>query len=310
MKKLYYFSKKKLQFVEIENFRKKLLIYLSVAAIALSGTFFGGYFILDAILNSDRSIAELRKENRLLKSKLKEYSELFTNLNNELDSITSNNNYLRIAANLRPLSAEERKIGTGGGAFDNLLDFSPSGSEFNKLENYIEEIRRKISFEKSEYGTISAKFMENNLLFESIPAIRPCLGDFATHGFGLRPHPILRITKMHDGIDIITDTGTPVFASGKGIVDFVGRKGGYGVTIEIDHGYGYRTVYAHLSQSIVNQGQQVNRGTLLALSGNSGLSSGPHLHYEVHHNGIKLDPEDFFFDNTGFFELTKLKNRK
>ncbi len=124
-------------------------------------------------------------------------------------------------------------------------------------------------------------------------------------GFGIRMHPILQINKMHDGIDIITDVGTPVYSSGKGVVEFAGNKGGFGLAIEIDHGFGYRTVYAHLSSVKVKQGQKVSRGDLIGNTGNSGLSSGPHLHYEVHHNGIKLNPVDFFFDETGFFELTK-----
>jgi murein DD-endopeptidase MepM/ murein hydrolase activator NlpD len=103
----------------------------------------------------------------------------------------------------------------------------------------------------------------------------------------MRRHPILKIVRMHEGVDIITDTGTSVFASGRGKVDFVGRRGGYGLTVEINHGFGYRTVYAHLSKTLVKSGQTIDRGHLIALSGNSGLSTGPHLHYEVHHNGIK-----------------------
>jgi murein DD-endopeptidase MepM/ murein hydrolase activator NlpD len=305
MKKLYYFSKKQLQFVEIENYKKKLLVYFSIAVFSISGLFFGIYAVLDSVLNSDKSIAELRKENKLLKSKLTEYSSLFNSLNSELDSIASMNDYLRLAANLRPLSLEEKRAGTGGGSFDNILDFSPSGAEFSKLENYLEEIRNKIDFEKSEYNLISTKLNRNNDLFDAIPAIRPAMGRFSLEGFGMRRHPILKIVRMHEGIDIVTDVGSPVYSSGKGRVDFVGRRGGYGLTVEIDHGFGYRTIYAHLSRTSVKRGQKVDRGHLIALSGNSGLSTGPHLHYEVVHNGIKKDPEDFFFDDTGFFELTK-----
>jgi len=110
---------------------------------------------------------------------------------------------------------------------------------------------------------------------------------------------------MHDGIDIMTNTGTPVYAPGNGTVDFVGYKGGYGLCIEIDHGYGYRTVFGHLSNASVQVGKIVKRGDLLAKTGNTGLSSGPHLHYEVHHDGIKQDPMGFFFDNSGFFDISK-----
>ena len=115
-------------------------------------------------------------------------------------------------------------------------------------------------------------------------------------------HPILHIYKMHDGIDIINDVGTSVYASGKGKVVFVGTKGGYGLAVEIEHGFVYKTVYGHLSSALVSEGQVVNRGQMIAKSGNSGLSSGPHLHYEVLHDGQNLNPADFFFDEYSYFE--------
>jgi murein DD-endopeptidase MepM/ murein hydrolase activator NlpD len=117
----------------------------------------------------------------------------------------------------------------------------------------------------------------------------------------MRLHPILKVRRMHEGIDIVTDTGTPVHASGNGTVAFVGRNKGYGLEVEIDHGFGYRTIYAHLSSSKVKLGQKVNRGDIIAKTGNTGLSSGPHLHYEVHHNGVKQDPLDYFFDDLSIF---------
>jgi murein DD-endopeptidase MepM/ murein hydrolase activator NlpD len=99
--------------------------------------------------------------------------------------------------------------------------------------------------------------------------------------------------------------GTPVYASGKGTIDFIGYRGGLGLAIEIDHGFGYRSIYGHLSGTNVKIGEKVMRGKLIAKTGNSGLSSGPHLHYEVHHNGVKQNPVEFFFDDLNFFELTK-----
>jgi murein DD-endopeptidase MepM/ murein hydrolase activator NlpD len=109
---------------------------------------------------------------------------------------------------------------------------------------------------------------------------------------------------MHEGIDFSTDIGTPVYATGDGVVDFSGFKEGFGLMVEIDHGFGYITIYGHLSSSLVNVGQKVTRGKEIALSGNSGLSTGPHLHYEIHHDGEALNPDGFFFGNLGFLELT------
>ncbi|MGB5850067.1 MAG: M23 family metallopeptidase [Ignavibacteriaceae bacterium] len=145
----------------------------------------------------------------------------------------------------------------------------------------------------------------NESLFESIPAIIPTKGDYIGSRFGIRSHPILKIRKMHTGIDFVVNTGAPVYAPGKGKVVFIGRNGGYGLEIRIDHGFGYRTRYAHLSKVLVKRGQKISRGDLIAKTGNSGLTTGPHLHYEISHNGRKLNPSQFFFDDLGFIELTQ-----
>ncbi|MCK5087398.1 MAG: M23 family metallopeptidase [Melioribacteraceae bacterium] len=109
---------------------------------------------------------------------------------------------------------------------------------------------------------------------------------------------------MHNGVDVLSKTGTEVFAPGNGRVTFLGRKGGFGKTIEIDHGFGYKTLYGHLSRYKVKKGQRVKRGDLIALTGGSGsLSTGPHLHYEVRHNGIALNPKNFIFDDVKIFEI-------
>lgn len=307
MKKLYYFSKSRLQFTEIKHFRAKIAIYFSIAVFAVTSLIFGGYSVMSNIFHPEKNISNLRSENEFLRNKILELADRYSLLNNELDSLYLVNNELRIASNLSPLQKELRQVGVGGGYFDDTFDFSGSNSDRKLRESLemIEEVSRKIEFEKAHYLEISKKIIENEKLYASIPAIKPSEGSIGYHGFGMRVHPILRVKKMHDGIDIITDIGTPVFATGNGVVDFVGRKGGYGLTIEIEHGFGYRTVYAHLSSAKVKEGQKISRGDLIAKTGNSGLSAGPHLHYEVHHNGIKQNPEDFFFDDFNFFELIK-----
>ncbi len=145
----------------------------------------------------------------------------------------------------------------------------------------------------------------NEKLFESIPAIIPTNGDYASSRFGMRIHPILKVRKMHPGMDFVTNVGTPVYAPANGKVVSVRRNGGYGLEVVIDHGYGYRTKYAHLSKSVVKRWQKVERGQMIAKTGNSGLSTGPHLHYEVSHNGRKLNPARFFINDLGFTELIR-----
>ncbi len=312
MKKLYYFSKSKLQFIEIKNYKVKLFSYFTLAVLIFSAFIFGAYFFINSITNPGNSLIALRSENSMLKKKLLAISDQYDVLNGQIDSLSRHDKELRLAADLEPISEEEKKLGIGGGSFDNSLDFLNDESSFKlkKALTFVDEVTRKIEFEKSQYDEIGTKLKENKKLFEDIPAIKPCTGTVGLHGFGMRLHPILGIRRMHDGIDIITDRGTPVHATGNGKIDFVGYKGGYGLCIEIDHGFGYRSVYAHLSKANVKRGQNVKRGDVIALTGSTGLATGPHLHYEVHHNGVYENPTGFFFDNISYFDSTNnnLKN--
>jgi murein DD-endopeptidase MepM/ murein hydrolase activator NlpD len=304
MKKLFYFSKSRLQYVEIRNFKSKLTVFFSLLFFVVIASGFGGYFILSSVFSSNKLFKHADSENTILREKLDGIAHNYFKINNELDSLVKVNNDLRIAANLPPISDEEKRVGVGGGYFDNNIDFSKDLNSRLKIALiYIEEISRKIEFEKTKYAEISNKMMENKQLFESIPAFKPCEGTLSEHGFGMRVHPVLNILKMHEGIDIITEVGTSVCAPGKGIIDFIGNKGGYGLCVEINHGFGYTTLYGHLSSVNVQLGQKVLRGTVIAKTGNSGLSSGPHLHYEVTHDGVKLDPVGFFFDDLNIFAL-------
>ena len=307
MKNLFYFSKKELRFVEIKNYKSRIVTAVCVSFFLISGVLYGTYSGFRALLNSGNGSQSIEVENRQLLSRLNDLVRSLDKMGKEIDSLSKFNNELRIAANLSPVTAEERKLGTGGGSFDNSLDFLKSSSELKIKEalNYVDQVQKKLEFEKSNNSEISKAIKHNQLLFAAIPAIKPCDGSVGEHGFGMRYHPILHVRQMHDGIDIMTSSGTPVHAPGDGIVDFVGQRGGYGLCMEIDHGFGYRTLYGHLSGSFVQAGKKVKRGDLIAKTGNTGLSSGPHLHYEVHHDGIKQDPMGFFFDNSGFFDISK-----
>jgi murein DD-endopeptidase MepM/ murein hydrolase activator NlpD len=284
------------------------LTYLGIGILCAVALIFTIYSFALSWLGIN-TYSSLNAENRLLKQKLEKVVGEYRSLDYELDSLLKINNELRIAANLEPISKDEQMVGVGGGYFDNTLDFLSDGSQLKLQQaiNYMDEVTRKIDFEKQQYIDISVKLKENKKLFESLPAIKPCEGTVGMHGFGMRVHPILNIKRMHDGIDIITDNGTPVHATGNGIVDFVGYRGGLGLTIEIDHGFGYKSIYAHLSKTLVKVGQKILRGNLISKSGNSGLSSGPHLHYEVHHNGVKQNPVEFFFDDYNYFETSNNK---
>ena len=276
-----------------------------MSVILFSSIIFGSYYFINNVTNSQRSLRSLKEENKELRYNLGNMMVKFQTLNNSLDSLSKINNDLRIAANLSPISRDENMLGIGGGSFDNSVDFlnNPTEEKLKQVLSLVDNVTRKVAFEKEQYVEISAKLKENKKLFAAIPAIRPCLGR-VTDGFGMRMHPILHILRMHEGIDFEAEVGTPVYATGNGVIKFVGHRGGYGLAVEINHGFGYETVYAHLSKAEVKEGQRVKRGQEIAKTGDTGLSTGPHLHYEVRHNGIALNPDQFFFGDLGFFELT------
>lgn len=306
MKKFYYFSKSKLKFVEIRNFYKKFVFLVVFFSVLVSFFVFGTFIVFNEFINPDSEVKSLKKNNAFLKEKFSELLDKYKKLDDRITSISSQSHDLRLKANLEPLS-EDQTIGTGGNAFEPVRVSSLGGYEnyIDQLESLVNNISLKVKLEKNNYEEINKTFKENEKLFEILPAIRPSEGRIADD-FGMRMHPILKIVRMHNGIDIITDVGTKVYAPGAGVVSFAGVRGGYGRTLEIEHGFGYKTIYAHLESIKVKQGQHLQRGDFIALSGNSGrLSTGPHLHYEVRNNGEALDPRNFIYDDVSIFEVVK-----
>lgn len=301
MKKFYYFSEKSLNFLEIKHFKEKVATVFIISVLLFSSILFGVFYLISNLSSKDEYLQSLKNENELLKGKFLKLTDQYVILEDELKSLNKVSSDLRLAVNLTPISVEQRELGVGGSTQISKLYYE-LGADISDAISVADRVTRKFEFEKIQYDEITNKLKSNKNLFESIPAIVPSDGQYSSESFGMRLHPILHVNKMHAGIDIITDMGTPVKATGKGKVIFVGVRGGYGLAVEIDHGFGYQTIYAHLSSVNVKEGTIVKRNQQIAKSGNSGLSSGPHLHYEVLHNGQNLNPSEFFFDEYGYFE--------
>jgi murein DD-endopeptidase MepM/ murein hydrolase activator NlpD len=176
------------------------------------------------------------------------------------------------------------------------------GVEANEIlrnsSTLIDQLSREVGLQMVSYEAINRKYEDNKEFFTRIPSVKPVRGAYSIRGFGMRIHPVLGIRRMHEGIDIITDVGTNIYAAADGVVRYAGRtRGGYGTVVEISHGYGYSTLYAHVSKTLVRPGQTIRRGDMIAKSGRTGLVSGPHLHYEVRKSGRKMNPVDYFFDD-------------
>lgn len=303
IKKFYYYSPEKLKLVPLNNFLQKAII-LVVCIIILSVSITG---IISKSLNSNNSDQILSSQNKILTDQFKrEIASLkskYRKLSDSFIELKSKGNDLRLAVNLEPIENENNTFGIGGSElFSSEINSRMQNKDLlSDIYQQINDLEINLKIEQKNYLDINDKFVENKTLFNHIPAISPvksAMGD----RFGMRFHPILKRRRMHHGLDFLSNTGDSVFAPGDGTVTYIGKRGGYGKVIRINHNFGYETLYAHLSKYKVKKGQKIKRGDLIAISGNSGsLSTGPHLHYEVRHNGISLNPRNFLFEETRLF---------
>ena len=162
----------------------------------------------------------------------------------------------------------------------------------------VDLLEKEIYVQAKSYDEVAQMAKEQEIRMENIPAIQPVMNKDlkrVASGYGMRIDPVYHVRKFHQGMDFTAPTGTEIFATGNARVEFTGWKQGYGNTVILDHGYGYKTLYAHLYKSLVRKGQKVRRSDIIALVGNTGKSTGPHLHYEVRLNGKPVDPCNYYF---------------
>jgi murein DD-endopeptidase MepM/ murein hydrolase activator NlpD len=286
---------------EIRFFKSKL-----VGASILGGILVLGFVLVVNFLGQDflgigyNHLSMLAGENRVLKAQVRELARQMSSLQGTLDNIAERGNELRLVADLRTIDDDTRKAAIGGTHRPASAGFLTGEASLilNEAQSLIEKLSRETKLQQASYEEIRKKLEFNRELFAAMPAIKPMAGPYSPNGFGMRLHPVLHVYRMHPGLDIPNDVGTAVYASGDGVVRYAGHTaGGYGIVVEVNHGFGYTTLYAHLSQVLVRPGQRVRRGELIAKCGRSGLVSGPHLHYEVRRNGTAQNPVDYFFDD-------------
>lgn len=162
----------------------------------------------------------------------------------------------------------------------------------------VDVLEKEIYVQAKSYDEVLEMAKNQEVRMENIPAIQPVMNKDlkrVASGYGMRIDPVYHVRKFHQGMDFTAPTGTEVFATGNAKVSFVGWKQGYGNTVILDHGFGYQTLYAHLYKALVRKGQKVRRSDIIALVGNTGKSTGPHLHYEVRLNGRPVDPRNYYF---------------
>ena len=213
----------------------------------------------------------------------------------------TDDNLYRTVFGAEPIQSTQRQGGVGGvNRYSELEGFSNSRIVI-ETERKLDEIRKQVYVQSKSFDDLILLAKEKEDMLRSIPAIIPISTKDLTRiasGFGLRIHPVYKISKFHAGMDFTSPMGTEVYASGDGTIESVlSSKRGMGNYIVINHGFGYSSVYAHLDRFNVRAGQKVHRGDVIGYVGNSGMSVAPHLHYEIKLNNVNVDPVNYFFND-------------
>jgi murein DD-endopeptidase MepM/ murein hydrolase activator NlpD len=214
------------------------------------------------------------------------------------DVIDRDNNFYRVMMQADPINNAQRYAGLERQRLYGILDSMPDADLLKSVTSKLDRLDRQIYSQIKSFDQLKELVGKNKDRLAHIPAIQPIsevnLKQMAS-GYGYRRDPIYGVSRFHEGMDFAADTGTPVYATGDGRVAEAGWKSGYGNAIDINHGYNYVTRYAHLSQILVKPGQEVKRGDLIGKVGNTGKSTGSHLHYEVRFNGEAQNPIDYYY---------------
>ena len=242
-------------------------------------------------------IDRLQTENKLLADKYDELKGEVAQINDIYGDLVDKEIVIRNIFNLPEISTDERKLGIGGPSSRiNPENFSEAIRLAHSTEQDVEGLLRLAKFEQVKYEEVYNTLVEKKSILDHTPSIMPTRG-YMSRGYGMKNDPFTGYQRFHAGIDIANKTGTPIYAAADGVVKRAGRLGDLGKLIEINHGYGFRTRYGHLSQIKVQRGQKVRRGDLIGLMGSTGYSTGPHLHYEVIKDNKTVNPLEYILNN-------------
>jgi hypothetical protein len=277
--------------------------FKTLAVYVLVGLFFAGIIIFVAytFIDSPKEL-NLKRENEQLKQQ-------YALLNKDIDRLETvisdierrDDDIYRVIFEAEPISDGVRRSGVGGvNRYAHLKGFSNSDLVV-ETSRRLDQVAKRLYIQSKSFDEVIKMAMNKEALLAAIPAIQPVANKDLKRlasGYGYRIDPIYKVRKMHWGTDFSAPLGTEIFATGDGRVDkVVNDRGGYGKHVLIDHGFGYQTLYGHMSQINVKRGQKLKRGDVIGLIGNTGKSTAPHLHYEVIKDDKKVNPANFFFND-------------
>ena len=306
----YYYDTKTLSYKRIElsglNKLKRLFYFLIGSAFTglIMVIVFFQFFDSPKEKRLNREIDVLTTQYDIVEDKLNQVELVLDDIQNRDDNI------YRVIFEAEPIPKSIRKAGYGGvNRYQNLKGYSNSELIINTSEK-VDQISKQLYIQSKSYDEIIELAKNKADMLAALPAIQPVsnknLSRMAS-GYGYRIHPIYKTRKMHSGMDFSAKTGTPIYATGDGKVSKVRKsRRGYGNHVTIDHGYGYKTLYAHMTKYIVCKGQKVKRGEVIGYVGSTGTSVAPHLHYEVHKDGRKINPVNFYYNDLNPEEYEKM----
>ena len=294
----YYYDADTLSYRKIDVKKSDYYKKTVFGVLAVLLTAFIGFIIFSQFLMSPNERA-INRENENLQLNLDLLSKRIVESSAVLNQLQErDNNIYRMYFEANPIPNEQRKAGFGGVNRYKSLEGYDNSKMIKQLTKDIDILSKQLVIQSKSLDEIVILAKEKEEMLAAIPAILPVkLVDLTrmASGYKWRMHPILKIRKFHKGMDFTAPTGTPIYASGNGKVIRSSRSATYGRVVYINHGYGYTTIYAHMSKIKAKRGQNVKRGDLIGYVGNTGRSVSAHLHYEVRKNGKALNPINFYY---------------
>ncbi|WP_203294143.1 M23 family metallopeptidase [Luteirhabdus pelagi] len=311
----YYYDSETLSYRKIEQKKGRKL---GIFVLSLVGVILSGFVVFLIYINLP--YVETPKEKALKRelANMELQYELLNKKMNEAEAVLAevadrDNNLYRVYFEANPIPEEQRRAGFGGvNRYRELEGFDNSNLIINTSKR-LDVLTKQIVVQSKSLDEIASLAEEKEQLLAAIPAIQPVKNEDLTRmasGYGYRTDPFTKARKFHYGMDFTSPRGTPVFASGDGVVSRADNTAsGYGNHIRIDHGYGYESLYAHLYKYNVRRGQRVKRGDLIGFVGSTGRSEAPHLHYEVFKDGERINPINFYYGNLTPEEFAEMQKK-
>jgi len=235
----------------------------------------------------------LRKETKAQKIQIQSFAASITDLKNQMVRLNDLDSKIRVITDIGPPSQADQLMGLGGpeepGTDPVGLEARVQPGDLLKMDDDINRLKSAASAQELSFEELSEAIKDKRSLWASTPSIWPVHG-WLTSGFGNRISPFTGNVTMHNGIDLASRRDTPVHATASGVISYEGFDSGLGKVVKVNHGYGMQTIYGHLAKTNVTIGEKVKRGDVIGFVGNTGLSTGPHLHYEVYVNNVPVNP--------------------